>query len=219
MQSKDSETIANLLRRTASGLNDVVKAMEDAAYWLQRAARSEAEARLSQDAEPGSSPRAQDTGLGKDYSDGTGPAKRIAESEECVATSDAGTEGLPPAIYPNEPASASDTKKKGRPRKPEAIPPRVPPDGRVLVTDNWAGIVHGPTGSIPAPFELLRVLEKLSNGDLYDVRTLADAGLLEVDALRELLNAWAEKLEDVGIELMKVGREMYRARRVEAPDV
>jgi hypothetical protein len=279
MLPTDAETISNALRRVALGLDQISNAMTDAAYWLQRAARA-----TSQDAEPGSSPGTQDTGSGNHASDGAGPAVSVAESEACVATSGAGTEGGSSSSTSEEPVPASDLTSEvtrarrekilnlysanrslgwadlngkvgysrksgpaktwismgraaGDPRvlkgdelrgktqvaaaikeaeKPTvAAPQRKPPPGKVLVAEPETRTVFGPAGQIVVPTPMLITLGKMADGNAYDIGALVDAGAWpSADALRDNFSRWDMRLEQIGVELVKVGRQMYRVRRI-----
>jgi hypothetical protein len=95
-----------------------------------------------------------------------------------------------------------------------------PGSGRILVADVATLTIHGPTSSFRTSRPMVRTLAKLADGGVYDAKTLQEAGLWgSIELMRESFSRAVPTLEGAGIDLIKVGREMFKVRRAEADEV
>jgi transposase-like protein len=110
------------------------------------------------------------------------------------------------------------------PPSPVAVPPPAPvhnppPPDKVLVADEANAVVYGPKDAVTLSRPVVRTLGRLATGGAFPVKQLLAVGpWAHTERLHEALTAAVPKLEAAGIELMKVGKEMYRVRPLEAAE-
>lgn len=112
-----------------------------------------------------------------------------------------------------DPKVLEGDKRRGvAPSKPSA--PRLTiTKGKILTIDRTASTVHGVFGHVEVPRSMLRILDRMANGHTYHIQLLAlDVTPRGTEAARDLINDWADRLGEIGIEFVKVGSNMYRVR-------
>lgn len=117
-------------------------------------------------------------------------------------------------------AKAVARKPFDQPTPPPAKPTRligvtIDQPGSVVSIDSNMLVVACPGGDWQASKPVIRTIAKMRNGDLFDCKTLADAGdWASVDYFINQAKAWQRDLAALGVELVimpKVGARLRRA--------
>lgn len=88
--------------------------------------------------------------------------------------------------------------------------------GGVIGWDEKTLKIAGPKGVLDADLPILLSLKHMADGGLYDIGTLAERGGWEKkDKLYECLRSWRTRLPKVGVELVFVGKELFKLRALE----
>jgi hypothetical protein len=118
---------------------------------------------------------------------------------------------------PSVPAPAPKAKPVEAPaEEPRGTPMDDFPADKIMDVDVESLKVHGPWGSVDVVRPFARSLERMVDGNTYDVDTLRDLGPWpRTDAMKDHFSVMRRKLAAVGIDLVSVNKFMFRVRRVE----
>ncbi len=87
---------------------------------------------------------------------------------------------------------------------------------KLIVCDEPNFRVHGPAGSFSASRPVIRVLDKMSDGQRYNTQELCRLGSWgRPELLMQSLTQLLPKLEAAGIELCHAGKHRLRIRKLE----
>jgi hypothetical protein len=104
------------------------------------------------------------------------------------------------------------------PSPPPPAPPLPRPD-KVLVADESKCTIYGPKDAVTLSRPVVRTLGRLATGGAFPVQNLLALGpWSSADRLHEALTSALPQLERAGVELVKVGREMYKVRALEGAE-